>query len=216
MQKGKEGGADKMQKALKITLATGNKHKTDEVNLICRDYNIEFILPEGEFKPMENGKSFLENAYCKAKYASKNGKTRLYLADDSGLCVDALKGEPGIYSARYAQTQEKRIEKLLFNMKNTDKIKDRKAEFVCAMVVVDKNANILFKTEQKCKGYIIKEKRGSNGFGYDPVFFIDEKQKTMAQLSKEEKNKISHRAKSLNMVLNWLKNEYRKYGEYEY
>lgn len=192
---------------LKITLATGNHHKVEEINLIAKDYDIEFILPEGEFDPIEDGKNFLENAYCKAKYASKIGKTELYLADDSGLCCEALNGEPGIYSARYEKTPDKRIDKLLFNMKDKT---NRNAKFVCAMVIADKNSKILFQTQQECVGYIMNERKGVGGFGYDPIFFVNEKQKGMAELTKEEKSKVSHRSKSLNMVLNWLKNEYQK------
>ena len=192
---------------LKITLATGNKHKVEEINIIAHNYDIEFVLPEGEFDPIEDGDNFLDNAYCKAKCAAKTGNTQLYLADDSGLCVDALDGKPGIYSARYAPTAKERIEKLLFNMKD---IENRSAKFVCAMVVVDKNANILFKTQQKCIGHIMTEEKGNGGFGYDPIFFVNEVQKGMAELTSEEKSKVSHRSKSLNLVLKWLKNEYQK------
>ena len=192
---------------LKITLATGNSHKAEEINIIAKEYNIEFVVPEGEFNPVEDGNNFLDNAYCKAKYASKTGNTELYLADDSGLCIEALNGEPGIYSARYAETPKLRIQKLLSNMQN---IKNRKAKFVCAMVVTDKNGKILFKTQQECLGYIMEEEKGEGGFGYDPIFFVDDMQKGMAELTKKEKAQVSHRAKSLNKVLNWIKNEYNK------
>ena len=192
---------------LKITLATGNSHKAEEINIIAKEYDIEFVVPEGEFNPVEDGDNFLDNAYCKAKYASKIGNTELYLADDSGLCVEALNGEPGIYSARYAETPKLRIQKLLSNMQN---IKNRRAKFVCAMVVTDKNGNILFKTQQECLGYIMEKERGEGGFGYDPIFFVDDMQKGMAELTKEEKAQVSHRARSLNKVLNWIKNEYNK------
>ncbi len=192
---------------LKITLATGNSHKAEEINIIAKEYDIEFVVPEGEFNPVEDGENFLDNAYCKAKYASKIGNTEIFLADDSGLCVEALNGEPGIYSARYAETPKLRIQKLLSNMQN---IKNRRAKFVCAMVVTDKNGNILFKTQQECLGYIMEKEKGEGGFGYDPIFFVDDMQKGMAELTKEEKAQVSHRAKSLNKVLNWIKNEYNK------
>ena len=192
---------------LKITLATGNSHKAEEINIIAKEYDIEFVVPEGEFNPVEDGDNFLDNAYCKAKYASKIGNTEIFLADDSGLCVEALNGEPGIYSARYAETPKLRIQKLLSNMQN---IKNRKAKFVCAMVVTDKNGNILFKTQQECLGYIMEKEKGEGGFGYDPIFFVDDMQKGMAELTKEEKAQVSHRARSLNKVLNWIKNEYNK------
>lgn len=186
---------------LKITLATGNKHKVDEINLIAKDYNIEFVLPQGEFDPVEDGNNFLENAYCKAKYAAKNGSTELYLADDSGLCIDYLNGEPGIRSARYEQTPKKRIEKVLEKLKG---VEQRKAHFTCAMVVVDKNGEILFQTQQYCHGSILKEEKGENGFGYDPIFYTDEKNCSMAELKDSEKALVSHRSKALNEVLKWI------------
>lgn len=185
-----------------ITLATSNKHKVDEINLIAKDFDIEFILPDGEFDPVEDSDNFIGNAYCKAKCASLSAKTNLILADDSGLCVEALNGAPGIYSARYAPSPEERIEKLLFNMKDKE---NRKAKFVCAMVVVDKKGEILFKTEQICEGSIMYEPKGEGGFGYDPIFFVKSENKGMAELSDVEKSKVSHRAKALNCVLNWLK-----------
>ncbi len=190
---------------LKITLATGNLHKVEEINLIAKDYNIEFILPEGEFDPVEDSDNFLGNAYCKAKCAVNLGKTKLYLADDSGLCVEALNGEPGIHSARYAPSAKGRINKLLDVMKNEE---NRKAYFTCAMVVVDKKSNILFQTQQYCHGEILKDEVGDNGFGYDPIFFVESEKMGMAQLSPDKKALVSHRAKALNEVLSWIKNEY--------
>lgn len=192
---------------LKITLATGNKHKVEEINLIAKEYNIEFVLPEGEFDPIEDGKTFLENAYCKAKCASKFQTTDLYLADDSGLCVDILNGAPGIHSARYAPSAKERINKLLDVMKDKTK---RDAKFVCAMVIVDKSGKILFQTEKECHGSIMREEKGEGGFGYDPIFFVKSENMSMAQLSSNQKAQVSHRALALNEVLKWLKNEYNK------
>lgn len=192
---------------LKITLATGNKHKVEEINLIARDYNIEFVLPNGEFNPIEDSDNFLGNAYCKAKYASLSQTTQLYLADDSGLCIEALNGEPGIHSARYAPSAQERINKLL---KVMDGIENRRAYFTCAMVIVDKKGEILFQTQKYCHGEILKEEIGQNGFGYDPIFYVKSEKMGMAQLSPEQKAKVSHRAQALNEVLTWLKNEYVK------
>lgn len=192
---------------LKITLATGNKHKVEEINIIAKKYNIEFVLPQGDFDPIEDGDNFIDNAICKAKCASLGGSTELYLADDSGLCVDALNGAPGIYSARYAPTPKERINKLLFNMEGIEK---REAKFVCAMVIVNKKGEVLFKVQGECSGSILKEERGEGGFGYDPIFFVKEKNKGMAELTKEEKSLVSHRARALNKVLDWLKNGYNK------
>ena len=192
-----------MGQIVKITLATSNPHKVEEINLIARDFDVEFVLPEGHFDPVENGSTFLENAACKVLEAVKSGNTELYLADDSGLCVEALNGAPGIYSARYEQTPEKRIDKLL---KNLEGIKNRSAEFVCAMVVANKKGEILYQTQGKCTGSIMQERKGINGFGYDPVFFVNKYQKGMAELSPHEKALVSHRSVALNNVLNWLKN----------
>ena len=192
---------------MKITLATGNQHKVEEINIIAKKYDIEFVLPEGEFDPIEDGDNFLANAYCKAKCASLMGGTELFLADDSGLCVEALNGEPGIYSARYAPTPKERINKLL---KNMDGIENRNAKFVCAMVIVDKKGEIKFQFQGECIGSILNEERGNGGFGYDPIFFVKSKNKGMAELTKEEKAQVSHRARALNKVLEWINNEYIK------
>ena len=189
-----------------VTLATSNPHKVEEINLIARDYDVEFVLPKGDFDPVEDGDNFIDNAICKVLEAVKSQETELYLADDSGLCVEALDGAPGIYSARYAPTASERIDKLLKNMEG---IKNRKAKFVCAMVLADKNGKIMYKTQGECKGHIMTERKGTNGFGYDPVFFVDKYQKGMAELLPEQKALVSHRSTALNNVLNWLKNEYK-------
>lgn len=190
-----------------ITLATSNPHKVEEINLIARDFDVEFVLPKDNFDPVEDGSNFIENATCKVLEAVKSGNTELYLADDSGLCVEALNGQPGIYSARYAETPDKRIDKLL---KNLEGIKKRDAKFVCAMVVANKNGEILFKTQGECVGSIMLERKGTNGFGYDPIFFVNKYQKGMAELLPDEKALVSHRSVALNSVLNWLKNDYNQ------
>lgn len=187
-----------------ITLATGNKHKVEEINLIAKEYDIEFVLPKGDFDPIEDGDNFIDNAICKAKCASLSGETELYLADDSGLCVDSLNGEPGIYSARYAPSAPERIEKLLKNMQG---IENRKAHFTCAMVICNKKQEVVFKTQQFCHGEIMTEQKGEGGFGYDPIFFVESEKMGMAELSAQRKAQVSHRAKSLNVVLKWLKDE---------
>ena len=105
---------------MRITFASSNPHKVDEINLIAKNYNVEFVLPEGNFDPVEDSDNFIGNATCKVLEAVKYGNTDLYLADDSGLCCEALNGEPGIYSARYESTPDKRIDKLLKNMENKE------------------------------------------------------------------------------------------------
>ena len=125
------------------------------------------------------------------------------MADDSGLCVDALNGAPGIHSARYAETPQARIDKLL-NAINGKTV--RSAKFVCAMTLVDENGKILFKTRGECLGKIAEKQSGQNGFGYDPVFLTKDTDytKTMAEMSEEEKNEISHRGRALRKVLAYL------------
>ncbi|MFA7658121.1 MAG: RdgB/HAM1 family non-canonical purine NTP pyrophosphatase [Candidatus Gastranaerophilaceae bacterium] len=186
----------------KIVLATSNQHKVEEINAITKDLGVEFVLPPKGFDPVEDGKTFEENALLKAKEANKltNMPT---LADDSGLCVDALNGGPGIYSCRYADTPKARIEKLLDELKNVPEEK-RGAKFVCAMVLLGKNGEILFSGKGECFGKIGHEPKGKNGFGYDPIFVVNGGNLTMAELPEAEKNKISHRAKILRKVTNYL------------
>lgn len=187
---------------LKIVLATSNPHKVEEINAITKDFGIEFVLPPGGFDPIEDGKTFEENALIKANEASEltNMPT---LADDSGLCVEALNGLPGIHSARYAGTQAEKIEKLLNELKDVP-LEKRGAKFVCAMVLLDKDGSILFSDRGECFGQIGFEAKGKNGFGYDPIFIINGSNLTMAELSEDEKNRISHRAIALGKVVNFL------------
>ena len=196
---------------LKIILGTQNEHKICEMNLISKPYGVEFQMPdtkEKDFNPDENGETFEENAYIKAHAAYTCGGGELYLADDSGLCVDYLDGAPGIKSARYADTAEHRIEKLLDVMKDAKTLHERGAHFECHHVLLDKDGEILNRTKGVCKGEIAFEKKGINGFGYDPVFIVEKLNKTMAELSDVEKNLHSHRGKALSDMLVWLKHNY--------
>ncbi len=196
---------------LKIILGTQNEHKIYEMNLISKPYGIEFEMPDTKnkaFNPIENGETFEENSYIKAHAAYECGGGELYLADDSGLCVDYLDGAPGIKSARFADTAEHRIEKLLDVMKEAKNPHERTAHFECHLVLLDNKGNVLNKTKGVCKGEIAFEKKGSNGFGYDPVFIVEKLNKTMAELTEDEKNLHSHRGKALSDMLVWLKHNY--------
>jgi len=184
---------------LKIILATGNPHKVEEINEIAKDCGCEFVLPFDGFDPVEDGETFEENALIKAKEANKYSKM-LTLADDSGLCVDALNGEPGIHSARYAGTQSEKIQKLLGALKDVPE-DQRGAKFVCAMVLLGEDGEVLFSDRGECSGKIGFEAKGTNGFGYDPVFVVEGGNLTMAELNEEIKNTISHRAIALQKVL---------------
>jgi len=191
---------------MKIIIATQNNHKVEEIKNIAKLYgcnDIEFLPIDKNlnFAPIEDGKTFEENSLIKAKEA--NRLTGEYtLADDSGLCVEALDGEPGIHSARYADTPQARIDKLLDAIKNS---KNRSAKFVCAMTLINPEGEIEFSTRGECFGTISKTQSGKNGFGYDPVFVVKGTGKTMAEMSEDDKNRISHRSLALQEVLNQLK-----------
>lgn len=196
---------------MKIIVATGNPHKTEEIKQIAEIYGFsefEFLpIPkELNFDPIENGKTFEENSLIKAQEANRlTGE--ITLADDSGLCVEALAGAPGIHSARYADTPQKRIDKLLNAMKNAPQ---RSAKFVCAMTLLDKDGSILFTDRGECFGEIAKNQSGSHGFGYDPIFIVKDTKKTMAEMNEEEKNRISHRSLALQKVFAYLKKNFVK------
>lgn len=184
-----------------IVFATGNAHKLQEINEIAQGTDIEFILPPDDFNPIEDGKTFEENSLIKAREAA-HVSGNVSLADDSGLCVEALGGAPGIHSARYAQTAQARIDKLLGVLKDET---NRKAKFVCAMTLVDKDGNILFQTRGECHGEIAYSQSGTNGFGYDPIFLVENTSRSMAEMSEDEKNEVSHRGRALRKVLEFLK-----------
>lgn len=187
---------------MEIVFATGNQHKLQEINEISKGSGITFILPPDGFAPVEDGTTFEENSYKKAKEANRVSH-KMSLADDSGLCVEALNGAPGLYSARYAGTQQEKIDKIL---KELEPQTNRKAKFVCVMTLLDKNGNILHVSKGECHGKIAKSQSGKNGFGFDPVFIPDEFNGTMADMSEDEKNKISHRGKALSDMLLYLTN----------
>lgn len=203
---------------MKFILATTNKNKLSEINAIAKDYGINFELPQIPFEVDEDGETLYENALKKAETligqsrananepnGSKLKKQNNFciLSDDTGLFVEALDGAPGIHSARYDTTPEKRIQKLLNALKSEN---NRNAKFLCTMVLLNSNGEILITNTGEIKGTITKSTKGLNGFGYDPIFFIENLNKTMAQLSKEEKNTVSHRAKALIPILEYIKN----------
>lgn len=190
---------------MEIVLASSNKHKVQEMNDIVKDSNVTFILPPEGFDPIEDGDDFETNSYIKAIEAWKLTKTWC-LADDSGLCIDALGGKPGIYSARYAETPALRIARVLKEMEG---IKDRDAHFNCAMTLINPKGETELAIEGKCYGSIALEPSGENGFGYDPIFLVkDDKRgkysRTMAELSEDEKNQISHRSVALRAILDYI------------
>lgn len=191
---------------IKIALGTTNPHKLEEINDMLKEINsndVEFVLVNGNFDPDENGKTFEENSYIKAFEAAKIMGIPA-LADDTGLCVEALDGRPGLFSARYAPTQKEKISKLLDEMKNVPQEK-RNAYFVCTMTLVAPNGEKIHTQVGKIDGFITNEPSGEHGFGYDPIFFIPELNKTMADMTLEEKNTLSHRARALKPMLEKIK-----------
>ena len=156
--------------------------------------------------PVEDGATLAENARLKARHYSQ-ALNRVVLADDSGLEVEALSGEPGVHSARYSggewpnHTEQDRanIQKLLEVMSETPR-ENRQARFCCCLCLVS-GVKILLEVEGYLEGYIAQQPRGNNGFGYDPVFSLPERNKTVAELSPKEKNAISHRGQALRMLM---------------
>lgn len=184
---------------MKILIATHNKHKLSEMARILEpmgyevvtDTDLGFTLTEAE----ENGSTFLENARIKAESGCKESGIPC-IADDSGLCVDALNGEPGVFSARYSGEHgddKGNNEKLLFNLKDVADEK-RTARFMCAICVSFPDGSEIT-AEGVCEGKIGYEYRGNNGFGYDPLFMVGDK--SFAELSAAKKDAVSHRGNAL-------------------
>lgn len=191
-----------------VVLATGNQGKVKELSSLLAEYAIE-IVPQSNFnvpEVAETGTTFVENAIIKARHAAKiTGLPAI--ADDSGLEVDALKGEPGVYSARYAgenASDDDNMNKLLNALKETPTA-DKSARFHCVLVYMQHAED---PTPIIChgvwEGSIIAEKLGDQGFGYDPVFWQEDHQLTSAQLPRELKNTLSHRGKALALLVKEL------------
>ncbi|KOA72598.1 nucleoside-triphosphate diphosphatase [Clostridium botulinum] len=185
----------------KIIVASNNQHKIEEIKEILKEFDLNILsLKEAGINVdvEENGTTFAENAHIKAAEIFKLVKDAMVLADDSGLMVDILNGEPGVYSARYSGehgNNRKNNEKLLSKLKGV-KFIERKAKFVCAMeLIVDENT--IIDVQGEVEGYILEEARGGSGFGYDPLFYVPQFNKSMAEITAEEKNSISHRGKAL-------------------
>lgn len=196
-----------MNYKMKFVLASKNQKKIAELSAILKEMDIEIIpMPETIGEIEENGTSFEENALIKAKTVMETTGLPA-IADDSGLMVDALGGEPGIYSARYAgegKTDKDRNDLLLKNMSDVPQSM-RQGKFVCCIACVfpDK-APIIVRGE--CKGEILFGEQGTGGFGYDPLFYVPENNCTYAELPADVKNQISHRAQALNKLKIELKN----------
>lgn len=188
-----------------IVVATGNQHKVEEYKELLADQNVELkSLRDYPNCPevVEDGKTFAENAAKKAVEVCRYCDVPAF-ADDSGLEVEALGGEPGIFSSRYAENDAARIEKVLKNLEGKD---NRRARFVCVIAIAI-NGEVIDTFEGEVKGVIVDAPRGENGFGYDPIFQPDGYDKTFGEMSDEEKNKISHRADAVRKALEFIEDE---------
>ena len=194
-----------MKKITSLLVGTNNKGKFREISELLPK-NIK-ILSTSAFalkSPKENGSSFEENSLIKSKYFSK--KTNLFcLADDSGLEIDLLNGDPGIFSARWAGKEgnfKKAIERVFKELNKKDKnwkIKKIKARFVCALTIYQKNKKII-STVGKVEGYLSNSMKGKNGFGYDPIFIPSGKKNTFGEMKPFQKYQIDHRSKAFKKI----------------
>ena len=188
----------------KLIVASGNAGKLREIAELLPNYEVIGYKSLGyNFEIEENGSTFYENAYIKAK-AVMEATNLPVLADDSGICVEALSGEPGIYSARYSKegTDEKNVEFLLENLKGVPEDK-RGAKFVCAMVMLFPDGKEISSLGET-KGTITDKPYGENGFGYDPIFISKDLNQCLGLASPEDKNSISHRGRALRKIIEQL------------
>lgn len=194
---------------MKVVLASKNKHKLEEISQITRKFDMELVLQSElgvDIDVEETGTTFEENSFLKAEAVMK--ATGLpALADDSGIAVDALNGEPGIYSARYGfDPTLDDWGRLLLLLKNTEHVPDgkRQAQFVCVITLVTPEGQTI-QARGEIHGELLRAPAGENGFGYDPIFYYPPFGKTLAQATAEEKNQVSHRANALKVLYQKLK-----------
>jgi XTP/dITP diphosphohydrolase len=194
---------------IELLIATKNEGKIREIQQLLGNLPVT-LRSLNDFpavsEPEENGQTFAENAALKARFYSQHANI-WSLADDSGLEVEALGGAPGVFSARYAgetASDAERIEKLLSELKDLGN-KNRCARFVCSMAVSDEKGEIRFVAEGVCNGRITTQSHGKNGFGYDPVFVPEGFAETFGELSGDIKQQISHRARAVNKIIEYLR-----------
>lgn len=194
---------------MKVVLASKNKHKLIEIEQITRKFDMELVLQSElgvDIDVEETGTTFEENSFLKAN-AVMQATGLPALADDSGIAVDALNGEPGIYSARYGfdDTLDDRGRVNLL-LKNTQSVPDgqRQAKFVCVITLVNPDGTVI-QARGEVHGELLREVDGEGGFGYDPIFYCTALGKSLGQASPEEKNSVSHRAEALKVLYEKLK-----------
>jgi len=183
-----------------LVIASGNKGKIGEFKKLLDDFPFDLLTQPVGFEIEETGNTFMENARIKA-IAVSQVTGNLSLADDSGLSVESLGGAPGIYSSRYANSDEKRIEKLLAELKP---FQNRKAKFECALCIAS-GGKALIEVSGFCEGLITLSPRGKNGFGYDPIFEVSGLGETYAEMDHEKKKHIGHRGNAFKLLMPELK-----------
>ena len=200
-----------MTNVLKLIIATSNKDKVREIGEILKDTHFTAVsMHEEGLDPdiVEDGKTFEENALIKARAVHELAEDCYVMADDSGLCIDALDGAPGIYSARFCgedSTYPEKFAKIFEMLKDVPEEK-RTAKFVCSIAVVRPDGTDFTVRGEVC-GILHEKPAGDGGFGYDPIFYVPEFGMTTAQMTKEQKNSISHRGKALRAMAEKLKSE---------
>ena len=193
-----------MPEPIRVLLATSNPGKLREYSVLAGEFSVELaLLPNLSDLPAfeESAPTFAENAAGKAEYYSKHSSA-IVLADDSGLVVPALGGAPGVHSARYAgpnASDEDRVRKLLRALDGKED-SERRARFVCVTAIAQRG-RVLAIVSDFAEGTLTKERRGTDGFGYDPIFFFEQLGRTYAEITREEKNKFSHRGKAFRKSL---------------
>ncbi len=192
-----------------IVIATGNPDKFREIKAILSDLPVDFLSLKGITLPEETGKTLEENAIQKAE-AGANLSSKISIADDTGLEVDALNGSPGVYSARFAgpSGNYEANRKKLLELLDSRPFEQRKAIFRCVVAIVGISGEPTRVFEGKVEGYITQEEKGIYGFGYDSIFFVPELGKTFAEITPCLKNKISHRTLALLKLKEYIKNKY--------
>ena len=180
-----------------LYLASKNKGKIAEYKKLLAGVNCKLLLQPESLEVEEDGLTFRDNAIKKATKVSR--KTNNFsIADDSGICIEALDGKPGIYSSRYAENDQKRIERVL---KELDGVQNRSAFFIANICVCSPNGEVIIESEAKCFGNIIFNPRGKSGFGYAPIFEESSTRLTFAEMNNDIKESCSHRGKALKKII---------------
>ncbi len=180
-----------------LFLASKNKGKIEEYKKLLAGVNCKFLLQPESLEVEEDGLTFRDNAIKKASEVSRK-MNNFSIADDSGICIEALGGKPGIYSSRYAENDQKRIERVL---RELDGVQNRSAFFIANICVCSPNGEVIIESEAKCHGNIILNPRGKGGFGYDPIFEESSTRLTFAEMNNDIKDSFSHRGKALKKII---------------